>query len=61
MKPATLIACVFLLIVALAHLLRLVLGVAVTVGTFAVPMWMSFVATLFPAALALWIWREHRA
>ena len=61
MKPAALVACAFLVLVAVAHLLRIVLGVAVTVGTFAVPMWMSAVATVFTAALAVWLWRERHA
>lgn len=61
MKPAALVACVFLSLVALAHLLRIVLGVAVTAGTVAIPMWMSAVATVFTAGLAVWLWREQHA
>jgi hypothetical protein len=61
MKPAALVTCVFLLLVALAHLLRIVLGLAVTVGTVSIGMWMSAVATVFTAGLAVWLWREQRA
>jgi hypothetical protein len=61
MKPAALLACVFLSIVALAHVVRIILGVAVTVGTFAVPMWMSAAATVFTAGVAVWLWREQHA
>jgi hypothetical protein len=61
MKPAALVACVFLSLVAIAHLVRVILGVAVTIGSFAVPMWMSAVATVFTAGLAVWLWREQRA
>ncbi len=61
MKPAALVACVFLSLVALAHLLRIVLGLAVTAGTVSIPMWMSAVATVFTAGLAVWLWREQHA
>jgi hypothetical protein len=61
MKPAALVACVFLSLVALAHLLRIVLGVTVTAGTVSIPMWMSAVATVFTAGLAVWLWREQHA
>lgn len=61
MKPAVTITVVFLLFVALLHLLRLVVGVSVTVDGTTIPMWASVVACLGPAALAVWLWREHRA
>jgi hypothetical protein len=61
MKPAAQVTGVFLLLVSLAHLLRIVLGLAVTVGTTAVPMWMSTVAMVFTAGLAVWLWRERHA
>jgi membrane protein implicated in regulation of membrane protease activity len=61
MKPATLVTCVFLLLVALAHVLRVVFAVPVTVGGYAVPMWMSTVAVLFLAVLSVWLWRDQRA
>jgi hypothetical protein len=61
MKPAALIACVFLSLVALAHAVRVLFGVPVTVGTFAVPMWMSAAATVFTAVVAIWLRREQHA
>ncbi len=60
MKPAALIATVFLALVALAHLLRLVLRVEVMAGSVAIPLWLSAVACLFTGGLAVLLWRESR-
>ena len=61
MKPAVTITVVFLVVVALVHLLRLIFGVAVTVNDMTVPMWASVVAVVGPGALAGWVWREQLA
>jgi hypothetical protein len=60
MKPAALIATLFLSAVAVLHVLRLVLQVQVTAGSVTVPMWPSVLAVLGPGALAVWLWREQR-
>ena len=60
MKLGSRVALVILSLVALAHLLRLVLGVQVTVETTVVPMWVSVVGTLLPAAVAWLLWREGK-
>jgi hypothetical protein len=60
MKPAAMLAALFLSLVALAHLLRLVFRVEVTVGGAAVPPWMSGAAFVFCAFLALALVREGR-
>ena len=60
MKPATTITVIFLLIVSIAHLLRLVLQVKVTTNLFEVPMWMSVPGCLVTAALAIWLWMENK-
>ena len=60
MKPAALLSVAFLLIIALAHLLRVAFSVPITVGEFSVPMWPSMLAFVGPGALALWLWRETR-
>jgi hypothetical protein len=61
MKPAVTITVVFLVLVALLHLLRLIFGVAITVKDTTVPMWASVIAVIGPGALALWVWREQLA
>jgi hypothetical protein len=59
-KPVTLIAVAFLALVALAHVLRILLHVAVVAGGVTVPMWLSGPAALFTGALAVLLWRERR-
>lgn len=61
MKPATLLALVIVTLIAVLHLLRFILRVEVTVGGAVVPLWVSLPATLFFAALAVGLWREHMA
>jgi hypothetical protein len=60
MRPVTLLAAVLLAAVAAAHLLRLALGVEVTVEGARVPMWVSVIGCLLPAALAVGLWQEGR-
>ncbi len=60
MRPAALIATVFLALVALAHLFRLVLGVEVIAGGVSIPLWLSAVACVFTGGLAVLLWREGR-
>ena len=60
MKPATMISTLFLAILAVAHLLRLALRVEITVGGVLVPLWLSVIACVVPAGLAVGLWRENR-
>ncbi len=60
MKPATTITVIFLLIVSIAHLLRLILQVKIMTNLFEVPMWMSVPACIVTAALAIWLWKENK-
>ena len=60
MKPATLTASILLAVVSLLQLLRLVLGIQVTVAGNVVPMWPSGVAFLVAGALAILLWRDAR-
>ena len=59
MKPAALVATLFLAIVAVAHLFRIVFQVPVTAGPWVIPMWASVLAILGPGALAFWLWKEQ--
>ena len=61
MKPATKIAMVLLSLVAIAHVLRLLFGLEIIVGSWNVPMWVSLLGIGIPGALAYFIYREHRA
>ena len=60
MKPASLVAVIFLALVALGHLLRVALRLQMTVGGADIPMWMSAVACIFAGGLAIMLWREGR-
>ena len=60
MKPATMISTLFLAVVAVGHVLRLVLGVEIRVGGILVPLWVSVIACILPAGLAVGLWREGR-
>ena len=60
MKPAALVATLFLSIVAALHLLRFLFQVQFTVASTAIPMWASVLGVLGPGALAVWLWREQR-
>ena len=60
MKPATMISTLFLAMVAIGYLLRLVLGVEVIIGGFVIPLWVSVIACVVPAGLAVGVWRENR-
>lgn len=61
MKPASGVAVIVFSVVALAHLLRLVFQVEVLVAGTLIPMWVSIVGLVVPAALAVALWREARS
>jgi len=58
MKPAILIAAVLLSLVAVAHLLRIIFGLAFIVGGVTISMWPSGVAVLVAGGVAFALWRE---
>jgi hypothetical protein len=60
-KQYFLISGLLFTLVAIAHLLRVVLGVPVQIDSAAVPMAVSWVGFAVPAALAYWAFRLYRA
>ena len=44
-------------LVAAAHLLRVLSGWEIAAGPWSIPMWLSWVGTLGPAALSIWAFR----
>jgi hypothetical protein len=60
MKPFTSIVFAFLVVIGLAHLLRLLLHWPVVVNGMVVPLWASAVAFAVCTMLAAMLWREHR-
>jgi len=60
MKPFTTVAIVLFVVIALVHVLRLALHWPVVINGMAVPEWVSVVAALATAILAVMLWRESR-
>jgi len=48
-------------LVAAAQLIRSILGLTAQVVTFAIPIWVSVLAFLFTATLAIWAFRVSRS
>lgn len=59
-KPFTTIAIVLFLLIALLQLLRFIFGWEVMVDAITVPVWVSGIACVIAAALAVMVWRETR-
>ena len=57
MRRYALVSGLFLVLVACAQLLRLILGWRVTVAGVEIPLWASGVAALITGSLAIWAFR----
>lgn len=53
------LAILLFTLVAIAHLLRVVFNVGITVGTWVVPQWVSVLAVIVPGGIAWALWKEH--
>jgi ribose/xylose/arabinose/galactoside ABC-type transport system permease subunit len=58
-RPASLVASIFLSIIALAQLCRLLFGITVVVGGVEIPFWPSAIAAIILASLAGWLGKER--
>lgn len=58
MRRYTLVSGVFLVIVAVAHLVRAFMGWPIVIADVSVPVWCSTAAFVFTGGLALWGFRE---
>jgi hypothetical protein len=58
-RPASLVAGVLFLLLAVAQLCRFILGVQVVAAGIEIPIWPSAVAALILAALAVWLLKER--
>ena len=61
MKPFTTIAVVLFALIAVLQLLRFILGWEITVNGLIVPVWLSAIAFVITAGLAIMVWREARS
>ena len=59
-KNYCVVSGVFFALVALAHLIRVIEGMTVQVQEYLIPMWVSWIAVVVPAALAVWAFRTAR-
>jgi membrane protein implicated in regulation of membrane protease activity len=60
LKPFTTSTVVLLALIAVAQLLRFVLGWEVTFNGLVVPVWLSGIVSVITAGLAVMVWREAR-
>ena len=61
MKPFTAIASIVFVLVAVAHLLRLLSGAEIVLNGRMLPMWVSAIVPVLSAGLAWMLWREGRS
>lgn len=60
MKPFAVLAVILFTLIAVMQLLRFILRWEVTVNGVAVPVWVSGIACVIAAGLAVMLWRETR-
>lgn len=58
-RPASLAAGILFLLMAVAQLLRFILGIEVVAAGVVIPLWPSAVAAALLAALGIWLLRER--
>jgi hypothetical protein len=56
-RPFTIVAGVLLIVVAIAHALRIFYQMPVTIGTTDIPMWVSYVGVIVPGLLGFMVLR----
>jgi hypothetical protein len=56
---ASQMAMVLLGLVAVAHLVRVIYGWDVTIGTWNAPMWVSYIGVVIPGGLAFLLFKEN--
>jgi hypothetical protein len=61
MKPFTLMSIIVFSLIAILQLTRLVLGWEVQVDGVTIPVWVSAIAFVVSAGLAVMLWRESHA
>jgi hypothetical protein len=60
MNPAARTATILLTLVAMAHALRIVFRLNVTIGAVSIPTWPSAAACVVAGGVAFLLWRESR-
>jgi hypothetical protein len=60
MKTGSLLAVIVFVLVAVAHLLRVVSGTEVVVGGVDIPQWVSVLGVIVPGLIAWLLWKESK-
>ncbi len=60
MKTGSKLAIIVFSIVAILHLLRMVFGVSLTMGSWSAPQWISVVGVVGPGVIAWMLWKESK-
>jgi protein-S-isoprenylcysteine O-methyltransferase Ste14 len=60
MKPSVIVVTILLILVSIAHLLRLVFQAKVTLNSTEIPMWLSIAGCIVTAVLAIWLWQDNK-
>jgi membrane protein CcdC involved in cytochrome C biogenesis len=61
MKTGSKLAIILFVLVAIAHLVRLITATEITVGGNVAPLWVSAVGVIVPVAVAYLLWKESRS
>lgn len=59
MKTGSRLAMIVFVLVAVAHLLRLIFDTDVIIGSWNMPLWISVLGTVVPAGIAWLLWKER--
>ena len=60
MSAGSLLAFIIFILVAFAHLLRLIYGTEIIVDGVVIPQWVSVPGLIVPALVAFLLWRERK-
>jgi len=60
MKPVAAIVAILLIVISIAHLLRLIFQVDIVANGVNIPVWLSILGCIIPAILVFMLWRENR-
>ena len=60
MKTGSLLAVIVFVLVAIAHLLRIVTSTGIVIGGNDIPQWISAVGVIVPGSIAWLLWKESK-
>ncbi len=60
MKMGSLLAVIIFILVAVAHLMRIISGTEIVIGGNNIPLWISVVGVVVPGLVAWLLWKESK-